>query len=230
MRNLPKARKQQKHEDLIGRWRLLSHYEPKTILDIGANEGQCAALLHEAFPKARILSFEPLRDCFEIVSAFHQRERCGRAYAFALGNENTKQTIHRNGFTPSSSLLQMQPMHHQEYPQTVESTPEEIQVRRLDDVLSELEIESPLIIKADVQGFEDRVIQGGENTFRMASAAVLEVTSYPLYEDQATFDSINQQLKSLDFVFRGVIDQNISRQDRRILQFDAIFENQAVVS
>ncbi|MCA9140113.1 MAG: hypothetical protein KDB00_25245, partial [Planctomycetales bacterium] len=56
-RNIPMARRAQKHEDLIKRWKILSRYQPKTVLDIGANEGQCAALLREAFPEITIYSF-----------------------------------------------------------------------------------------------------------------------------------------------------------------------------
>lgn len=229
VRNIPLARKKQKHDDLISRWRLLSRYIPKTILDIGANEGQCAALLREAFPEATLVSFEPLADCFAKVERFHRQNGPGQAFPFALGNENATQTIHRNDFTPSSSLLPMEKMHHHEYPQTVNSHPEEIRVRRLDDVMSELNVDYPLVIKADVQGYEGHVIEGGQETFRKASAAVLEVTSYPLYEGQSTFDSINDQLTDLGYVFRGIVDQSISKHDRRILQFDGLFENRLLM-
>ena len=139
VKNLPEARKKQKHDDLIARWRLLKRYSPRTILDIGANEGQCAALLREAFPHATIYSFEPLKDCCSKVQAFLADNGPGKALPFALGDQNGVDQIHRNDFTPSSSLLPMQEMHHEEYPQTVNSTSEEITIRRLDDVIDELQ-------------------------------------------------------------------------------------------
>lgn len=228
-RNIPAARKQQKHEDLVKRWKLLSRYQPKTILDIGANEGQCAALLREAFPDVMLYSFEPLKDCFDKVEKFLSRNGPGKAFPFALGDQNGQESIHRNDFSPSSSLLPMEDLHRQEFPQTVNSTVEQIQVRRLDDVFDEMDIQYPLVIKADVQGYEGHVIAGGENVFRRASAAVLEVTSYSLYEGQATFESIDAQLQNLGFVFRGVVDQNTSQLDGRILQFDGLFENTSMI-
>src|SRR5438034_257558 len=43
----------------------LRELNPKTILDIGANTGQFAVAINTILPDARILSFEPLPDCFE---------------------------------------------------------------------------------------------------------------------------------------------------------------------
>ena len=228
-KKIAEARARQKHQDLIAQWRLLARYEPKTILDIGANEGQCAVLLREAFPDAVIYSFEPLADCFERVDGFLKQNGPGKAFRYALGETNTQQTIHRNEFSPSSSLLPMQDLHRSEFPQTEHSTPETIEVKRLDDLLEELAVLEPLVIKADVQGYEDRVIRGGKNAFRSAAACVLELTSYPLYEDQATFDSVHSLLSELGYAFRGIIDQSTSRIDGRILQFDGLFENTLAV-
>jgi hypothetical protein len=41
-------------------WRpFLSHHDIRTVIDIGANTGQFAGLIHRLCPNARILSFEP---------------------------------------------------------------------------------------------------------------------------------------------------------------------------
>jgi len=224
-RNIRSARTLEKHAELVRKWRLLEQFRPQTILDVGANEGQCAALLREAFPDARIISFEPLEDCYEKVRAFHERAGNGLALRCALGDHDGKSVIHRNAFSPSSSLLPMNPLHVEEFPQTKRSFDEDITIRRMDSVLDDLSVNDPLVIKLDVQGFEDRVIKGGRETFRRASAVVLELTSYPLYDDQANFDDINTLLRGLGYTFRGVVDQSHSTVDGRILQFDGLFEN-----
>ncbi|MDV6033269.1 MAG: FkbM family methyltransferase [Phycisphaera sp. RhM] len=228
VKNIARARAKQKHDDLVQRWRLLQRYQPETILDIGANTGQCAALLREAFPGTAIYSFEPLSDCFQQVDRFLNENGPGKAYPFALGEFDGEETINRNRFTPSSSILPMQDLHRTEFPQTVESSPETIQIRRLDNLADELNLNVPFVIKADVQGYEDRVIRGGIETFRKASAVVLELSTYRLYEGQALFPEILEQLAELGFAFRGVIDQTPSSIDGRILQFDGLFENENV--
>ena len=40
----------------------------KIILDIGANQGQTARRYQQLFPQAAIYSFEPLKNCFAILT------------------------------------------------------------------------------------------------------------------------------------------------------------------
>ena len=115
-------------------------------MDIGANEGQCAALLREAFPSTPIISFEPLADCYDKVASFLKDNGPGEAWHCALGEANGTATINRNKFTPSSSLLPMEELHRQEFPQTVETYPEEISIRRLDEVAKEIELNDPCLL------------------------------------------------------------------------------------
>ncbi|MEL6106162.1 MAG: FkbM family methyltransferase [Planctomycetota bacterium] len=224
-KNIPAARAREKHAAMIRQWELLRRYRPNTILDIGANEGQCAAILREVFPAATILSFEPLSDCFTAVEKYLADHGPGKAFQTALGDRNETTTIHRNDFTPSSSMLPMAQLHKEEFPQTESMRPEEVQVQRLDDMAPSIDITPPYVIKVDVQGFEGQVIEGGRKTFSNAEALVVELSSYSLYEGQSTFESVQEQLETLGFLFRGVIEQAYSKSDRRILQFDGLFEN-----
>ncbi|QDV83004.1 FkbM family methyltransferase [Planctomycetes bacterium TBK1r] len=229
-RNVAEAQRRQKREAVVRQWALLHRYRPNAILDIGANEGQSAILLRELFPQVAIYSFEPLADCYEKVADFLRNNGPGKAFHCALGDSNGRTAIHRSQFSPSSSLLPMNTLHQQEFPKTAESWTEEVAVERLDEIAVSLDLMEPLVIKVDVQGFEEPVIRGGAETFRRASAIVIELTSYPLYEFQSTFETVQDQLQTLGFVFRGVIDQMHSPNDGRILQFDALFENNVTAS
>ena len=223
--NVQRIRTAEKSEAIIRPWRQLIRYQPTTILDIGANDGYSVTLFRQILPHARILSFEPLADCFQLVQARILEHPPGKAFHYALGDEDGSSIIHRSKFTPSSSLLPMDQIHQQEFPHTAESTEEKIAVRRLDGLSSELQLQPPFIAKIDVQGFEDRVIRGGEQTLRQASAIVVELSAYSLYKGQATFSGVHSQLETMGFVFRGTIDQMHSPKDGRILQFDGLFEN-----
>jgi FkbM family methyltransferase len=205
-------------------WKQLLRYNPATILDIGANDGHSVKVFRELMPQVTIFSFEPLADCFAQVAALLEANPPGKAFHFALGDTDETTVIHRNDYTPSSSLLPMDEMHREEFPRTIHSTEETIAVKRLDDV--ELPIVTPLLVKIDVQGFEDRVIRGGAQTLKQAAAIVVELSSYPLYAGQPSFADVHDQLDELGFVFRGTIDQMLSPKDGRILQFDGLFENQ----
>ena len=124
----------------------------------------------------------------------------------------------------------MDDLHRNEFPHSSESKPEEVEIRRLDDALADVDLGAKPILKVDVQGFETQVIQGGTRVLRSTAAVVIELTSYPLYQEQSTFEGVQSQLENLGFVFRGTIEQMHSPKDGRILQFDALFENPLVVN
>ncbi len=88
-----------------------------------------------------------------------------------------------------------------------------------------MKLEFPLFVKIDVQGFEQQVLAGGEKTIRQARAIVLEVSAYPLYHGEAGFDVIYVLLRSWGFTYRGNVDHWVSPKDKRIMQYDALFEN-----
>jgi FkbM family methyltransferase len=193
----------------------------RTVLDIGANTGEFAAEIRDLLPEAFIYSFEPLADAHAaLVSQMRGDERF-RAFNFALGAEDSRALIHRSNFSPSSSLLPMLELHTAAWPHTAEATTEEIEVRRLDSL--GIETEPELLIKIDVQGFEDKVIEGGRVTIGRAAYVITEVSFARLYDGQPLFDDIYQLLRGMGFDYRGSLWQLPDPRDGRPLQADAVF-------
>ncbi len=213
------------HRRELAKWRLLQTYAPQTVLDIGANTGQFAKLTRELLPLTRIISFEPLRQCFEQLKLQTSALSPFEAYPIALGEQDLTTVMHHNEFSPSSSLLSMDQLHKEELPHTGKVAHEEIQVRRLDGLSEHLQIIDPLLIKIDVQGYTEPVLRGGEQTVRRACAVVAEVSLQPLYRGEATFDQVHALLSQWGFIYRGNVDQWCSERDGRILQCDCLFEN-----
>ncbi len=153
-----------------------------------------------------IYSFEPLPDCFEqlkatLVSALHFR-----AYNLALGDRAGTMSFERNEYSPSSSFLKIADLHWQAFPYTRHTDPVTVSLRRLDDLSQELVIKEPLLVKIDVQGYEDRVLRGGEATIRRASVIIVETSFEMLYEGQPLFDDIYRTLVAWGFVYDGALD------------------------
>ena len=76
----------------------------------------------------------------------------------------------------------MAELHKQSFPFAIKEKTEVIEVRRLSNVVRELNLRDPLLLKLDVQGFEDRVIAGGEDVVARAKIIIIEVSFQPLYE------------------------------------------------
>ncbi len=199
----------------------------RTVLDVGANTGRFATMIHQALPEARLYSFEPLGECCEQLKKTMEGVSGFQAFDFALGEANGKAQIYCNDFTPSSSLLPMEQSHVDAFPYTEHAVPQEIEIKRLDDVMAGLDIVDDVLIKVDVQGTEDKVITGGEETFSRASALILETTFVPLYQGQVLFDAIYDRLRAKGFTYMGTEQIIRDPQDGRVLQCDSLFLREA---
>ncbi|HEX8336357.1 MAG TPA: FkbM family methyltransferase [Pyrinomonadaceae bacterium] len=193
----------------------------RTVLDIGANDGDFAAEIRELLPEARIYSFEPLPDAHAALVARMRGDGRFRAFNFALGAVDSRARINRSSFSPSSSLLPMLDLHTQAWPHTAGGAAEEVEVRRLD--AQQLDAEPELLVKMDVQGFEDKVIEGGRETLGRAAYVVTEVSFARLYEGQPLFEDIYRLLSGMGFAYRGSLWQLPDPRDGRPLQADAVF-------
>jgi FkbM family methyltransferase len=190
--------------------------------DIGANEGQfawaarcCLARGADLFVRTTAGLLQQLNARFKGVSGF-------AAFNIGLGDQQ-KLTFQQNQFSASSSFLKMAPAHTTEFPHTQGARAVTVRLERLDDVADKLVLRAPLLIKIDVQGYEDKVIAGGERTFQRADLVIVESSFEVLYEGQPLFDDIYQRLVKLGFVFRGALDQTMSTKDGRPLQADSVF-------
>jgi len=194
-----------------------------TVLDIGANAGVWSRTVHEVFPTARIYAFEPLDDCFGVLQQRMKGIPRFQAFNVALGDSSRAIEFHRSSYSASSSFLEMADLHKRVFPKTAGATKLVVRCERLDDLMDGLVIDGNLLVKIDVQGFEDKVIVGGERTIAGASVVIVEASFYPLYQGQPLFEDIFSRLQSLGFELRGILDQTGDPSDGRLLFGNAVF-------
>jgi FkbM family methyltransferase len=195
----------------------------RTVLDIGANVGQFSKEIRRLLPEAKIYSFEPLKECFDKLNSLMLNDKNFKSFNFALGDKNEGIVMNKSAYSPSSSILEMSEVHKSLFPHTKEHIAERIMVKKLDEVAKDLNLDKEILIKVDVQGFEDRVIKGGEKTFREAKAVIIEVSFAELYSDQPSFDDLYQKLRELDFEYCGSLEQKIDSHTASIISEDSLF-------
>ena len=227
LRNIHATARKERREMERQQWRFLRKFDVKTILDIGANEGQFATLMRTECPDAAIYSFEPLPDVFAILEKTFAGDQKLVPINIGLSDDAGVRAMNRSDFSPSSSLLPMAELHRDEWPQSAGQTQVKVSLRRLDDWATEARVRAQpgLIVKMDVQGHELAVINGGVETIRTALLLIIEVSFYELYEGQPLFAEIHDRLASLGFRYRGSLEQHYSTKCDRILFADAVFEN-----
>lgn len=202
----------------------------RTIVDIGANIGVYAREMRQRFPDAQIFAFEPLSDCYRAIEKRFEGDAKFKGWNVALGEKDEETTIKRSSFHPSSSLLPMSDLHRKLYPKSGGSISEIIQVRRLDDILRAENLEKNILIKMDVQGFEDRVMRGGEETIRNAAALVIETSFVPLYAGQPLFGDIHRIAEQLGLAYYGDLGRHWSRESGKLIYEDSLFIKKNLIS
>ena len=195
----------------------------QTVLDIGANVGQFVKEIREQLPEAQIYSFEPIKECFDKLEENMKADKNFKAFNFALGDKDQNLEMHKSSYTPSSSILDMAETHKTLFPHTKDSKPEQILVKKLDDIATNLNLSKNILIKIDVQGFEDKVITGGIETFKKANVVIIENSFVELYKNQSLFDDIYQKLKILGFVYKGGLQEKLNKKTGQIISEDSLF-------
>ncbi len=197
----------------------------RTVLDVGANTGQFAVAVRAYLPEAQIYSFEPLPDCFQKLQSRFAGDRKFTAFNMGLGAESGIVAFERQDFTPASSFLKLTARYKDALPATQSSHASAVQVRvqSLDEIAKELDISGPLLVKIDVQGFEDKVVAGATETLRHASVVIIELSFVEMYHGQPLFRQVYEQMVQLGFDYHGNLEQMEQPNDERALQADCIF-------
>ena len=207
----------------IQKWNFLKKIPIKTIIDVGANEGQFVEEILNIFPLAEIYSFEPLGDCYEKLMSNFRNNKKVHTYNFALGEQDGEITFSRSSASPSSSILKMGDLHKKLYPHTANLVEEKVKIKRLDDVFADVNLENEVLLKIDVQGAEEKVIKGGSSVLKKANMIITEVSYATLYENQPLFRDMMNLLEKYGFSYIGNMEQFANPLTGAPLFADAIF-------
>ncbi len=192
--------------------------EPNTVIDVGANKGQFAAFAAVRWPKAQIFSFEPLnRPCATFRHILGNR---ATLFECAVGEEPATLDIHIASRRDSSSLLPLGNLQKKLFAMEEVAT-RPVPVQRLDDTLRDRDLQQPILLKIDVQGFEHQVLRGIGVLKEEISWIYVEVSFAELYLRQKLFPEVEALLKDMDFVH--VRSLNEVYDQGRLVQADALF-------
>jgi FkbM family methyltransferase len=204
----------------------LKNQRIQTVVDVGANTGQFAQKILEFFPNAHLFCFEPLPEPYSILNGWVNTQ-AGRVEVFnqAVGDSEGRMEMNfHTDHSPSSSLLKSTGVTESYFPFTAKQEPVSIEITTLDAALGRRLAEMPkdILVKIDVQGYEDRVIRGGRMVLSTAKACILEVSLDSLYEQQAEFKDLLSMLGQLGFRYAGNLQQ-VYEEDGHVIYLDAVF-------
>jgi FkbM family methyltransferase len=195
------------------------------VLDVGANRGQYGTLLRKIGYHGWILSFEPVRDSYEVLKAVAAERERWRVFPYALGATNERREINVAEETVFSSFLTPREESQIRFPTNRLERKEEVDVRRLDRVLETclMDISSPRIyLKLDTQGFDLSVIEGAQNILPRILALQTEVALSSIYQGMHSFTESIDRFQAAGFEVVDFITVNRDMDQLCAVEMDCI--------
>lgn len=181
---------------------------PSTIFDIGANIGQTVDFYRDIYPKARILSFEPIPKTFEKLKNHCQGKSNVECHNLAFG-EN-RETMSIQVVKDETSVLNSL---NDSFQNNLKSDTEsyetvDIKVETLDDFVFEKNIGQIDLLKIDTEGYEIPVLKGATKLLESGkvSAIICEAGFMRSNTRNTYFGDINDILESHGYALFGIYE------------------------
>lgn len=206
---------------------LLDYHKIDTVFDIGANIGQYAQRIRAAGFTGRIISFEPLAANHDTLTQLAASDpKWDIAPRMAVGAEDGSVDINVSQNHDMSSILPIEEATLTALPKSKVVDTQTVDLRRVDSIFDEQSDKNARVfVKVDTQGFEQAVIDGAAQM--MASGKILgwqlELSLFPLYSGEATFETITDNLKQAGYEAHLIIPGYFSKKLMRQLQIDGVF-------
>lgn len=205
------------------RCQIIRNNNIKLVLDVGANIGQYAEMLRSNGYNEKIISFEPMTQEYTILSRKAMNDPLWKIYNLALGSSVGQAEINVAGNSISSSILPMNHRHLKSAPKSAYLDKEYINLSTLDVLAGQIFSNDNVMMKIDVQGYEQEVLNGAKSCLGKIKLIELELSLVTLYDNQPLYLEMINFMDSvgydLIFIERGFTDS----QTGRMLQMNGIF-------
>lgn len=202
----------------------LAGVHPVTVVDVGANVGQFAVASSRMFKGVSVFPIEPDPRVAEQLRNNVGMPVAGNVLVTAVGERVGTATFNVNQDTQVSSLLPLGEDRIRSFPNSRVVEEITVPVTTLDVLFDGLTLAEPILLKIDVQGFEDRVIAGAGKFLKHVRWVLMEVSFSKLYDGERDFDTIVGILNNHGFSFVRPLNFHISPKTGEIIEMDALFE------
>lgn len=190
------------------------------LVDVGANIGQWAESVRVNGYRGRLHSYEPLSGAFTRLQQAAAGDPTWTTHRLAVGDKPGTLDLHVSERDVFSSALPMVEGATGEMLTQYVAT-ESVEVTTLDALAADLP--GPLGVKMDVQGYEERVIEGGMTALATARFLEVELSLVPIYEGERLYrDMLDLIVGDLGFTLAATEDVFL-RPDGRALQVNGLF-------
>lgn len=192
--------------------------EVDAIVDIGANIGQFAFMIHSVLPNLSVYSFEPDPKCFaELQGTFNDHEIPGKCFPYAISATEGDVVLNLYEASANNSLLARDG--------EVANNHVSVSSKSLDKISIEFGRVKNAFLKIDVQGAELHVLRGAREFLSNCKFVLVEVSLSGAYAGNALIEEVFLMLRNYGFVCREIVDilRDSKRNSSSILEMDLLF-------
>jgi FkbM family methyltransferase len=188
---------------------------PKVVFDVGAHVGLKTIEYDNAWPDARVFSFEPIDSTFDRLKK-NTKSKKVNIYNFGFGSrkKKTKISLHER-----SNLNSLAVNKERGYGS------EEIRIKKIDNFCDEENIGKIDFLKIDTEGYGMNVIKGGKNMIENGKIESILV-EVGFEENKSRHIEINNMRKFLEekgMELCGLYNQAVNCKERKFRFADALF-------
>lgn len=188
-------------------------FSPKTIVDIGAFEGNWSKLARKIWPESSLYMVEPNQEKKKHLLMIAENLNA-QLICELLGAENGQQvTFHL--MESGSSIME----ERSDVPRTTETR----HLCTLDSILHDLA--APGLLKIDAQGYELEIIKGASKILTAFEAVLLEVSIIEINKGAPLLHDVIPFMDARGFVAYDILEIHRRPLDKAMNQIDIIFIN-----
>lgn len=192
--------------------------KPKTVFDVGVGYGTYP--LYEAFPDAKFVLVEPLRNYENAIKKIIDKYNCDVFYKAVSDIQGTREiTIDTKDLEKSSfdDRTQLTRTGNQ-------LEKREVEVTTLDAIFREYtDLKKPVLLKIDTEGHELKVLQGSRSLLKVTDTVIAEVSIAKRFEDSYEFEDLILFMKENEFSLLTFLDITHVRGELRPRFADIVF-------
>ena len=194
------------------------------VLDGGANIGQFASHLRACGYLGKIISFEPLENAFHTLTSNAAGDEKWDCINLALGACEKDEKINVAQNSVSSSIRKAESRNVAAEPAVAAIDEQPTSIVPLDTIFPRLATPADRVfLKLDVQGYENAVFQGAEETLSRLEGVVVECALTELYRGAWLFGDTSSFLTSAGFFISNIIPGFSDPRTGELLEVDAVF-------
>ncbi len=205
---------------------LIDQYLIDIVIDVGANHGQFGKLLRSIGYQGEILSFEPSKKSFEILSKVSSQDERWKIYPLGLGDKKTSEQINIFESSDFNSLLQPSDMGKTTFKNKLKKLHSEfIHIETLNRILTPHQLKGKRVfLKMDTQGYDLNVFKGASKYYSNIACLLTEISLQQIYQKMPNYHETLSFYESKGFAISGFYPVSLQK-DSSVIEMDCFMIN-----